>query len=441
MRRSLPGIVLGAVSIAALLLSATTGARQDDWATPLRAEANTLGKPSWRPMLKHLADMHVGGTHRALEPFEFPWEDTGTGYGLGPAFGHWDLVHEVLDVLPTVPEHARQELLNDVRLQLPNGFLPGLYWMTPAALAGQKQKFDRNNSHPPVWVMAADDYMSQTGDHALAREFFEHAVRQIRWFEAARRAKPDGFLYDDILTNKWESGVDEGVRFDNRNSARSTACVDATSHVYQLCDYAARWAGMIGEDPAPWTQRADGLRHFIRARLWMEQDGFFFDSWAVEQPELKRQAFEGIWPVVVGAASPEQANRVIDAWLLEPKRFYAKHPISTVGASDPQFELRMWRGPAWNSMTYWAARACVRYGRNDAARKLLEPALDDTARQFARTGTIWEFYHPNGGFPEELARKPQTKRNQPFAEYLGHNPLFAMARLWRQVSADTHNPR
>ena len=86
-------------------------------------------------------------------------------------------------------------------------------------------------------------------------------------------------------------------------------------------------------------------------------------------------------------------------------------------------------------MTYWAALGCVRHRRSDAARKLLEAALDDTAAQFARTGTIWEFYHPQGRHPEEVERKPQTKRNQPFTEYLGHNPLFAMARLWQQLAS------
>lgn len=33
---------------------------------------------------------------------------------------------------------------------------------------------------------------------------------------------------------KWESGVDEGVRFDDRAKVKTNACVDATSHVYQL---------------------------------------------------------------------------------------------------------------------------------------------------------------------------------------------------------------
>jgi len=98
--------------------------------------------------------------------------------------------------------------------------------------------------------------------------------------------------------------------------------------------------------------------------------------------------------------------------------------------SEPKFELRMWRGPTWNSMTYWAARGCLEYGRADAAHVLSERALDASARQFERTGTVWEFYHPHGGRPEDLQRKPQTPYNTPCADYLGHNPLIALARLW-----------
>ncbi|HEU5077616.1 MAG TPA: trehalase family glycosidase [Opitutaceae bacterium] len=407
-------------------------------APQMRAEANQVGKERWRPMLRYVADLHVRSTHPAEKPFEFPWEEIGPGYV--PAFGHWDLIHEILDVLPVAPIHARQQLLNDVRLQLDDGFMPGSVWMPGSGLAqlrnNNKPWFSRGSQgHPPVWVVAAEDYMNFTQDRSLQREFFERATRQIGWFEAHRAVKSGGFFYTDILSHLWESGIDEGVRFD-RVAMGAQACVDATSHVYQLCDLAAHWAEQLGEDPTPWKTRAETLRRFIHAHMRDEKDGYFYDVWAHDDPTLRTQAFEGIWPVVVGAASKAEANRVIDEWILNPRRLLAKHPIATVGLSDPHFERRMWRGPAWNSMTYWAARACVRYDRPDAAIRLLEAALDDSADQFARTGTIWEFYDPSGNKPEDLQRKPASKtdHNPPYHDYLGHNPLLAMARLWQQLS-------
>jgi neutral trehalase len=159
----------------------------------------------------------------------------------------------------------------------------------------------------------------------------------------------------------------------------------------------------------------------------VEETGFFHDSWSARDPRLRCFTIESMWPVVVGAATPEQARRVVEEHLLNPARFFTAHPLATVAADDPRFELRMWRGPAWNSMTLWAARGCQRYGLHEAAARILGRALDASAQQFERTGTIWEFYHSHGGRPEDVWRKPHTPYNQPCRDYLGHNPLIAMA--------------
>ena len=54
--------------------------------------------------------------------------------------------------------------------------------------------------------------------------------------------------------------------------------------------------------------------------------------------------------------------------------------------------------------------------------------LERTQIAYLRTGSVWEFYHPHGGMPSEMARK-RAPWLLPCREYLGHNPLFAFARL------------
>ncbi len=143
----------------------------------------------------------------------------------------------------------------------------------------------------------------------------------------------------------------------------------------------------------PWLKSPLSTSSFIgslaRCRIVV-----FCDSWSVRSPDRRPLAFEGMWPVVTGAATPEQASRVFNERLLNPKEFFTPHPIATVARNDPKIRAQDLAGPAWNCMTYWAARGCLRYGRRDAAQRLLEAALDATATQFERTGTIWEFYHP-----------------------------------------------
>lgn len=422
------------IRIGLALFAGAVGARAADFRTiegaalrdALVRETSQPIKPAWKSMLLYLADLHGESVLPAVAHFKYPYQSIGPGYQDGRVFGHIDLTHERLDVLRAAPEHVRNQIRNELAGQQADGLIPGIIQFSAAGKASWKDF----KGFPPIWVMAADAYVAQSGDTAFLGECLDALEKQIGWFEAKRRVPTGGFYYLDIIANTWESGMDEGVRYDERPPAPE-ACVDACAHLYLLYDHAAQWSRKLQRPIAAWETKAAEIRKFIRTELWEPTTGFFYDRWTVRRPDHRHLTLEGMWPVVVGAATPEQAKRVIDEHVLNPREFFAPHPIATVAMSDPKFELRMWRGPAWNCMTYWAARGCLRYGRPDAARLLLEKALDATALDFARTGTLWEFYHPMLGDQTLLRRKPNGK-NVPNRDYLGHNPLFAMADLWRK---------
>ncbi|MEM7625213.1 MAG: trehalase family glycosidase [Planctomycetota bacterium] len=406
----------------------------------VRDEASTLGKPAWRDMLVYTADLHRRATRSPADPFDHPWEEIGPGYLYGPAFGHWDLIHQLFDTLPTYPRHALDQLYNNLKLQQDNGFVPGAIWM-PGGPTQREEVWwmDETQGHPPVWIVAADEYVRLTGDDSVLPFFYAALVRQLGWFEQNRACADGGFYYADVTHRQWESGIDESVRFDDLPPglvASPRACVDATSHVYWAYRHAAKWAAVLGEPSNEHEARAEQLGAFIRDKLYVSDDGMFYDAWAVDDPSLRRRTFDTMWPVVVGAASPAQAQRYIDEVLLDNVSFFTTHPMPATAVDAAEYEPRMWRGGAWNSMTHWAARGCVDRGRPDAAAALLERALDQSARHFDRTGTIWEFYDPRGGPPEAMKRKGgPSELDRPCRDYLGHNPLLAMARLYDELSA------
>lgn len=391
----------------------------------LLREASRPSNPAWKPMLLYLAELHGQSVHPPLDYFKFPFEDIGPGYQGGKIFGHIDLTHERLDTVRALPDHAINQLRNELAGQQPDGLIPGVVSFD----ASGKATFKPDKGFPPIWVVSAEACMAAKPDRAFIAECLEALRKQIGWFETKRAAADGGFYYLDVVQKTWESGMDEGIRYDERPPGPA-ASVDATAHVYMLYDHAARWSRALGKPEPVWSDKAVKLQKLIVTQLWDDQTGFFYDSWVARRPELRHLAFEGMWPVVVGAATPAQAKRVIDEHLLNPKEFFTPHPIATVARSDPKFERRMWRGPAWNCMTYWAARGCNRYNRPDAAKALLEKALDATATEFQRSGTVWEFYDADLGEQKTLARKPKG-RKIPCVDYLGHNPLFAMVDLWR----------
>ncbi|QYY37247.1 trehalase family glycosidase [Ruficoccus sp. ZRK36] len=393
--------------------------------------SNAVGKPNWSSMLQYLARLHQNSTYATDGAFPYDWESIGTGYCCGLAFGHWDIIHEVLDHIPENPQFACKQIINDLYHQRSDGFLPGSIWIKDDG-ADYSDIF----GHPPLWIYAVDEYYRryESGEFVIA--VLPNLLRQISWFENNRKADDGGYFYLDILTHEWESGIDEGVRFKQVQQGKK-ACIDATSHVYAMYESAARWLSIAGQSNDQYVQKAQSLKEFIATQLYSHESGFFHDIWSVNDAKYRVRCFDGFWPLICGAATPEQATELIENNLLNEERFLCEHPVPTVALCEPDFEHRMWRGPSWNSMTYWIARGCARYGRADVAAMLLEKALDATAIQFERTGTIWEYYHCGLGDQKTVERKPDTSRNMPSCDYLGHNPLIAMAYLYmecREVS-------
>lgn len=385
------------------------------------------GKKEWQPMLCYLRELHQKSQFPPQGVLPYPWENIGPGYCYGPAFGHWDAVHIALDLLEDQLPRAKDQIDNLLSLQQKNGMLPSILWMrkeTPTDWAPDQ-------THPPVWVYAAGKIYQRTKDRDWLNHCAEALRRQIHWFEENRRAENGGFYYTDIKNHLWESGVDEGIRYLNVAQGEKT-CIDATAHLYLLYDSLLQWEKELKnpENVQIWEKR-QRLGRYLRENLFDAQSGFFYDSWAMQDPTCRHLSFEGFWPMIVGAAAPWQADRMMEH-LMNPEQFLSPHPLPTVALCDALYEKRMWRGPAWNSMTMWAAIGCMRYGRTREAGLLLEKALDATADIYGRTGCLWEFYDSQGGRPEQVQRKPQTAFNMPCKDYLGHNPLHYMAELWEE---------
>lgn len=267
--------------------------------------------------------------------------------------GYWDSVHQAMDLSTINPEQAADTLRH--------------------LLAGEPP----SEINPLVWPLAVD----MLGDEPLQQELAPRLLAQLDWFERNRRSADGiGFFYDDI-------------------SQERHAQVDATAHLFAAYTAAARWTG-----EAQFAAEAEKLRNYIQTHLYDPETRWFHDD-----SESRKVALEGMWPMVVGAATGEQAWGVLMAFL-NPTKFFSAHPIRS-------------KSIAHNAMTLWVAGGCLQLGHPEAARPLLEAALDSTAHWFDVTGTIWELYDAEGGDPRKI---------HPMPEHLGNNPLLAMARLWEE---------
>src|SRR6476469_7832141 len=127
--------------------------------TPLRdallKEAALPSKPAWQPMLRYLAELHGRSVHPPMDYFPYPFEGIGPGYQGGKVFGHIDLTHERLDTVRAAPEHARNQVRNELAGQQPDGLIPGVITFD----ASGKPSWKDFKGFPPVWVVSVDAYV------------------------------------------------------------------------------------------------------------------------------------------------------------------------------------------------------------------------------------------------------------------------------------------
>jgi len=336
-------------------------------------------------------------------------------------------VHACLDALWLDPAHVKRQIENYFNQETSDGMLPGVVF-GPKAEGGGLGTGEFNPtlecSHPPVWTFLVDDYFARTGDKDFLFWAFRFGRRNLDWWAKERPAMEGGYYYFDITDRKWESGVDESVRFDDTDELPH-ACVDASSHIFALVSFMQKWAGQVGEYAPELDRERHSLAVFSREELWDEASGFFSDLWAVREGK-KIKTFDGFWPMVCGAAAGEQVKRLA-GHLTDEKEFFTYHPVPTIARDEPSYSFDMWRGPAWNSMTYWICRGFASCGFEKEAKRVAQRALDRSLERFRETGTVFEFYNSDSADVSALKRK--GKDAGPCREYLGHNPLISLFML------------
>ena len=69
-----------------------------------------------------------------------------------------------------------------------------------------------------------------------------------------------------------------------------------------------------------------------------------------------------------GIATPEQAKRIIDEHLLNPKEFWGTYVVPTIARNDPAFPDQFyWRGAIWGPTNYMIYQGITRYGYDKVA--------------------------------------------------------------------------
>ncbi len=301
----------------------------------------------------------------------------------------------------------------------PQGFVPNY-----ARSNGWKSS---DRSEPPVGAITVLGLYRRFHDRWLLEDTFTPLLNWNRWWAHHRDRQgylvwgSDGENQPVNLDDKTagtragailESGLDNSPMYDSATYDPAThqlafADVGLMGMYIADCDALATIANILGKTPeAEELHRRAARYRASLATLWDPKTGIFLNKDLRTGQFSHRLSPTNFYPLLARAATPEQAQRMVDEHLLNPKEFWGQWVIPSIARDDPAFyDQNYWRGRIWGPMNYLVYLGLQNYdqpdinrARGDLAQKSLELFLKD----WKANGHVHENYNAITGSGDDV---------------------------------------
>jgi len=298
----------------------------------------------------------------------------------------------------------------------PAGFIPNY------ARSGGWKSSDR--SEPPVGAIIVLGLYEKFHDRWLLEETFPALLKWNRWWHEHRER--EGYLVwgsddeneprnlDDgsggtLQGGRFESGLDNSPMYD-------TAEFDGKAHQMELadvglmgmyiadCEALATMADVLGKpgEAVELRGRAAKYRGTLTT-LWDEKSGIFLNKDLKTGESSRRLSPTNFYPLLAGAASAQQAERMVREHLLNPEEFWGSWVIPSIARNDPAFKDQdYWRGRIWGPMNYLVYLGLRNYDLPQARRELASKSLALFNKEWAEKGHVHENYNAITGEGDDV---------------------------------------
>src|SRR5271157_3100838 len=203
---------------------------------------------------------------------------------------------------------------------------------------------------------------------------------------------------------KWESGMDDSPMYDEASydpQAYTMNLVDVgLNSLYSLdAECLAKIAAILGkdDDAKKFADEYDHRRQLVQQKLWNEKDGIYENRFW-DGSFSKRLSPTNFYPMFAGIATPEQAKRMVEEHLLNPKEFWGTYVAPTIARNDPAFpDQNYWRGTIWGPTNYMLYEGINRYGFDKVALEYAHKSYDLFMDDWKTNQHDNEQYHAWGG--------------------------------------------
>ena len=286
------------------------------------------------------------------------------------------------------------------------GFVPNF------ARPGWKS-FDR--SEPPVGAITVIGLYRQFQDRWLLADSFAPLLSWNRWWVAHRDmqgylawgsdgdAKPanagdrssgtrQGAIYESGLDN---SPMYDGAVYNPQTHLLEVADVGLMSLYIADCDALADIADVLNKTAEAQELRDRAARYRTKlATMWDEKAGIFLNRDLSTGMPGTRLSPTNFYPLLAGAATPEQARQMIDKHLLNSKEFWGQWILPSIAMDDAAFgDQNYWRGRIWGPMNYLVYLGLMKYNDADTRRAFAQKSYELFLKEWKENGHVHENYN------------------------------------------------
>jgi len=323
-------------------------------------------------------------------------------------FWAWDSWKHAVALAHYNPILAKDQIKAMYDYQCADGFIPDCIFRDTDI-----EKHNYRNTKPPLSAWATWEVYKQCEDLNFLAELYPKITKQHNWWYINRDHDGDGLCEygstdGSLIAAKWESGMDNAVRFDksiilkNSESAYSLnqESVDLNAYLFAEKKFLRLIAQklQLNNDVEELARQEYKLKVKFQHQFFDANSGWFYDTSLDGDTFILSMACEGWIPLWSGIASTKQAEQVRNN-MMNQKYFNLKMPLQTLSASHPDFEpdRGYWRGPNWLDQSYFGISGLANYGYKQEANDLSCKLIHNAEGLLTKGPSIRENYHPVTG--------------------------------------------
>lgn len=269
------------------------------------------------------------------------------------------------------------------------------------------------DTKPPLSAWAVAKIYEKDKDIAFVKELYSKLKKYHNWWYSKRDHDRDGLCEygstdGSLIAAKWESGMDNAIRFDNSKILKNDEgayslnqeSVDLNAYLYAEKLYLSELAIVLKlfKDSEKLISEANTLKQKIQNQFYDKEGGWFYDTNIEGSVFIKGEGSEGWTALWAKAATREQAKAVKQK-MMDITKFYTKVPFQTMSADHEKFNplKGYWRGPNWLDQAYFGVEGLRNYGFYDEADEATIQILEGAEGLLGKGKSIRENYHPITG--------------------------------------------